>query len=296
MQNSILALEERLWSCKMERKLETKIPIEAASPLGTLESSMDAENVLVKPCSFNQTCTRQKPKWHTFRVLPIAILTVSSCQIGFHLYSTPSFNKLLRFEPNKRLEVWRYFTYMLVHDGWSHLALNVVMQCIFAALLEISQGRLRVLTIYVLGGVTGILGAACLHPDLVVGASAGGYSLLLSNVADLVLNFHTINYRIYRAISISTLIIFDVIYDIVHIYSSREPQVSWQAHFFGGLTGLFLGLVVFKCNKPTKSTRVFFCLGLTLYFIFIASFIVLMAQIEKCGTKGLIRRQFVYLC
>lgn len=94
---------------------------------------------------------------------------------------------------------------MLVHDGWSHLALNVVMQCIFATLLELSQvgkcncqrkvkngafglqGRLRVLTIYFPGGVTGILGAACLHPDLVVGASAGGYSLLLSNVADLVL-------------------------------------------------------------------------------------------------------------
>lgn len=49
------------------------------------------------------------------------------------------------------------------------------------------QGRFRVLAVYFLGGISGVLGAACLHPDLVVGASAGGYSLLLSNVADLML-------------------------------------------------------------------------------------------------------------
>jgi len=28
---------------------------------------------------------------------------------------------------------------MLVHDDWSHLALNVIIQCIFAALLEFNQ-------------------------------------------------------------------------------------------------------------------------------------------------------------
>lgn len=76
---------------------------------------------------------------------------------------------------------------MLVHDDWYHLMLNVVIQCIFAVLLEKRQGHLRVLILYFLGGFTGVLGAACVHPDLVIGASAGVYALLISNVSDIIL-------------------------------------------------------------------------------------------------------------
>nr|XP_023028435.1 inositol-3-phosphate synthase-like [Leptinotarsa decemlineata] len=76
---------------------------------------------------------------------------------------------------------------MLVHDDWYHLMLNVVIQCIFAILLEKRQGHLRVVILYILGGITGVLGASCIHPDLVIGASAGVYALLISNIADIVL-------------------------------------------------------------------------------------------------------------
>jgi len=271
-----------------------------SSPASTPDTSFDEENFLVK--SFNhhkptKTILKdQKVTWHDFRYAPIAIVAVSAFQIVFHIYSTPQLNKYLRFEPSKRTDLWRYVTYMLVHDDWSHLALNIVIQCIFAALLEINQGRLKVLAIYFLGGITGVLGAACLHPDLVVGASAGGYALLLSNVADLMLNFETINYKLYRSVSIATLVLFDVVYDIVHVSSKKEPQISWQAHFFGGLTGMFLGMVLFKCEKPQKVTKTVFWLGLIFYLIFVVSFISLTIQIGKCTPGNLIRYKYTYLC
>lgn len=54
-------------------------------------------------------------------------------------------------------------------------------------------------------------------------------------------NYETINYKLYRSISICTLVLFDILYDIVHVCTKKEPQVSWQAHFFGGISGIFLG-------------------------------------------------------
>lgn len=212
-----------------------------SSPASTPDAFFDEDKFLVKSIASKSNDPSRKIKWYHYNKLPVAIMSVSLCQIIFHVSSTLALNKLLRFEPTRRLELWRYITYMLVHDDWSHLALNVIIQCIFAALLEFNQGRFRVLAVYFLGGISGVLGAACLHPDLVVGASAGGYSLLLSNVADLMLNYETINYKLYRSISICTLVLFDILYDIVHVCTKKEPQVSWQAHFFGGISGIFLG-------------------------------------------------------
>ncbi|XP_050310217.1 protein rhomboid [Anthonomus grandis grandis] len=274
-----------------------------SSPASTPDTSFDEEKFLVKRFHAAVTDSRRritanKGKWYyeLARNVPVAILCVSLLQILFHIYATSSLKKYLRFEPSKRLELWRYVTYMLVHEDWSHLVLNVVIQCIFAALLEINQGRLRVLAIYTIGGVTGVLGAACLHSELIVGASAGGYALLLANVADLVLNFETIKYKIYRSISITTLILFDIIYDIVHVTAKKEPQVSWQAHFFGGLTGIFLGLVLFKCQKPTKYRKPLFYIGLGFYTLFVFGFIVFTIQIVKCTPSDLIHYKYVYFC
>ncbi|ERL88015.1 hypothetical protein D910_05404 [Dendroctonus ponderosae] len=179
----------------------------------------------------------ERNTWEThFRAVPFAILTVSICQILFYVFSTPSVKQFLRHDPSNPLEVWRYLTYMLVHEDWFHLLLNLVVQCIFAALLEDRQGRIRVLILYVLGGVIGSLGAAWLRSALLVGASAGGYSLLLTSFVDLLRNRHTINHRKVRSIFTPTVIITDMIY---HVYM-RETQVSWQAHLFGALTGLVL--------------------------------------------------------
>lgn len=95
--------------------------------------------------------------------------------------------KSLRFDPNNQFELWRFVTYIFLHGSWYHLILNVIIQCIFAWYLEKQQGNFRVSLIYVLSGITGALGAACVLPDLIVGASAGVYALLISHIAHIIL-------------------------------------------------------------------------------------------------------------
>lgn len=65
--------------------------------------------------------------------------------------------------------------------------LNVLIQCLFAAALETKQGYFRVAVLYLNSGVVGALGAACIRPEIVVGASAGVYGLLLSHLAHVIL-------------------------------------------------------------------------------------------------------------
>lgn len=61
------------------------------------------------------------------------------------------------------------------------------MQLLFAYFLERRHGRLRILFLYVIAGITGVLGASCFQTDLVIGASAGVYALLISNLADILM-------------------------------------------------------------------------------------------------------------
>lgn len=76
---------------------------------------------------------------------------------------------------------------MFLHNSVYHIILNIIIQCMFAMMLEKNQGSIRVGILYFGGGATGALGAGCLRPDLVVGASAGVYALLISHLSHIIL-------------------------------------------------------------------------------------------------------------
>ncbi|XP_060528627.1 protein rhomboid [Cylas formicarius] len=251
-----------------------------------------------KKCLTKRSAEKKTTKWYNLENIPLAIVNVSIIQIFFHVYSTKKITKVLIYDPNRPYEAWRFMTYMLIHDDWSHLTLNIVIQCIFASLLEKRQGAVRILALYILGGITGVLGAACLHPHLVIGASAGGYSLLCSNLADIMLNYETISYKYHQVVSVATILIFDVIYDVVHACFRREPQVSWQAHFVGGLAGIFLGFVFFKCHTNNSLTihKHLFWTSILLYCAMVISFIVITIHIGKCTPTNVIRSKYIYFC
>lgn len=264
----------------------------ASSPATTPESSIDEEKFLVP----YQISSKFKRKWFRLANTPFGILAVSFLQVIVHIFSTQNIQKSLRFEPDKKIELWRFFTYMLVHDDWYHLMLNVVIQCIFAVLLEKRQGHLRVLILYFLGGFTGVLGASCVHPDLVIGASAGVYALLISNVSDIILNYTTVNYKIYRATSIGILVLFDIIYNIVHVYLKKQPLISWEAHFVGGVAGLLLGLTIYKGSDKYQATanRTLFWISVIAYAVIVICCVILTLQIQKCTPP--LHYKYVYFC
>lgn len=94
----------------------------------------------------------------------------------------------LAFSPVRKYELWRFFTYSLLHAGTAHLVINLILQLVIALPLESEVGSRRVVFVYVGGILSGSL-AASISPNfsLMVGASSGIYSLLMSHVSHIYL-------------------------------------------------------------------------------------------------------------
>ena len=89
-----------------------------------------------------------------------------------------------------RWQAWRYLSYSMVHSGYSHVVLNVVMQLTVGLPLECSQGTIRTALVYIMGVLAGSLSTACLDPHVyLAGASGGVYSLILAHLSTLILNW-----------------------------------------------------------------------------------------------------------
>lgn len=89
----------------------------------------------------------------------------------------------LAFSPVRKLELWRYFTYSLLHNGLPHLIINVILQLVISFPLETEVGHLGIMLVYIGGVLSGSLAASVTTDvSLMVGASSGIYSLLMSHV------------------------------------------------------------------------------------------------------------------
>lgn len=107
-----------------------------------------------------------------------------SWQIFFHLIGPLNFAyQTLAFSPIRKLELWRFFTYALLHAGPAHLVINIILQLVIAFPLESEVGHLSIVFVYVFGIFSGSL-AASVSADFsfMVGASSGIYSLLMSHI------------------------------------------------------------------------------------------------------------------
>lgn len=96
--------------------------------------------------------------------------------------------QLLAFSSMHTSEVWRFFTYSLLHAGSAHLIINIILQLFIALPLETEVGHFRVFFVYFGGVFSGSL-AASMNNDgwLMVGASSGIYSLLMSHLSHIYL-------------------------------------------------------------------------------------------------------------
>ncbi|NJD20973.1 MAG: rhomboid family intramembrane serine protease, partial [Gemmatimonadetes bacterium] len=87
----------------------------------------------------------------------------------------------LAFHPERiLLRPWGAFTYMFVHDGLMHLALNMLVLFFFGPPLESRWGGREFFKYYVLCGLGGVAMSFVFLPSSVVGASAAMYGLMLA--------------------------------------------------------------------------------------------------------------------
>ncbi|XP_064478991.1 protein rhomboid-like isoform X3 [Ornithodoros turicata] len=178
------------------------------------------------------------------------------------------------YRPDKRIEVWRFIFYMVLHAGWIHLLFNLLVQMLVGLPLEMVHGSLRIGTVYMAGVLAGSLGTSVFDTDVyLVGASGGVYALLAAHLANVLLNYNQMQFGLVRLVGVFVIVFVfcaasaDVGFAIYDRYAAeqRGPPVSYVAHLTGALAGLTIGLLVLKNFEQKLHEQLLWWLALGVY-------------------------------
>ncbi len=183
-------------------------------------------------------------------------------------YFDPSCSMLI-YSPTRRLEVWRFLTYMFVHADIQHIMFNMTMQLLVGLPLEMSHGSIRVIIVYLFGVAAGSLATSVFDAYVyLAGASGGVYSLVAAHLATLVLNWREdrvilqhrlrrserrtaakLHGQIVRCLRLAVVLLYAAIDTGVAVYRRSWANISFTAHLSGGMAGLLVGIIVLKNRK-----------------------------------------------
>lgn len=173
------------------------------------------------------------------------------------------------YNPNRRFEAWRYFSYMFVHIGIQHFVFNMIMQIFVGIPLEMSQsgwtGSIRVMLVYLAGVVAASLGTSITDPkNYIAGASGGVYSLIAAHLATVMINWqedssikiqkviHKPVTRIIRLTFITILTLHDIGFAIYVRMYDPENRTGFTGHLCGAIAGVLVGLVVLENRRARE--------------------------------------------
>lgn len=212
--------------------------------------------------------------------LPLCITVTSVLQVlGFFYYSMDLsddnmenlVNSTLIYRSDKRLQLWRYVSYSLLHAGWVHLAFNTLVQVLVGVPLEMVHGSSRVGCLYLAGVLAGSLGTSVFDSEVyLVGASGGVYALLAAHLANVLINYNVMQFPILRLLAvafIATTDMFFALYDYLTGVMVGLP-VSYIAHLTGALAGVSLGLAILRSIKKESFENILRWLSLGIYTAF----------------------------
>lgn len=166
--------------------------------------------------------------------------------------------QVLIYDPSRRYEAWRYITYMFVHIGYLHLAVNLCVQILLGTPLEMVHRWWRVLIIYFAGVAAGSLGTSITDPTVkLAGASGGVYALITAHISTIIMNWREMEYPILQLAIFIIITACDVgtaIYD--RYVRDINEHIGYAAHLAGGIAGLLVGINVLRNIRVTRKERV----------------------------------------
>lgn len=207
---------------------------------------------------------------------PLFMIAITLAEIGVFIYYVYELKKLnqyvtwdtgiylcspLIYNPTKRIEVWRYFSYMFMHQGYLHLIFNCIFQILLGLPLEFVHKFWRVFLIYILGVLAGSLAHSVTDRyTYLAGASGGCYALIGAHIAAVIVNWKEMNYKCWegsflrmllsapvRLSVLLALVVTDTGSAIYRRYTvPGGNKVGISAHLGGMLAGLLLGVPVMK--------------------------------------------------
>eukprot|EP00058_Branchiostoma_floridae_P013672 XP_002599160.1 hypothetical protein BRAFLDRAFT_118864 [Branchiostoma floridae] len=183
------------------------------------------------------------------------------------------------YNPAKRVQIFRFFTYIVLHAGVEHLVFNLAVQLLLGVPLEMIHGTFRVGAVYLAGALAGSMSTSVIDRTVyLVGGSGGVYALLaghLANVLTTVQSFNGISgccasfmlLNVYFHVTYACASSADVGFSIWRRYNDhpKDTRVSFLAHLFGLLAGLTIGLLILRNFEQKLHERVMWWVSLVVY-------------------------------
>jgi len=149
---------------------------------------------------FDQICLNRGPYWAIYQTLPWVMMMHLCIFIIIHkLYPNPSELDYLSLDTAHKTQIWRIYTYMLLHGNFIHLMSNCVLITMFTILSPTHQSyqQWRFYLIFTLSVIHSAGGIGWEHTYrgerlILIGSSGGGYGLIGAKYADFLLNWQVI--------------------------------------------------------------------------------------------------------
>ncbi|XP_038047264.1 rhomboid-related protein 3-like isoform X1 [Patiria miniata] len=221
---------------------------------------------------------------------PLVMLSVSCIELGFYIgigvnmTRTDAVNTTLAdfwtgpvpksswmiFDPEKKIQFWRFATYIFVHGGIEHLLFNLAVQLLLGVAMEMVHGSRRIGGLYISAIAAGSMGSSVLdRTSFVCGASAGTYALLSAHLANVLLNFSEMKIGALRFGVILALVSLDFGLAVYRRYSGLKTATSFIAHLMGIAIGLTIGLFIVRNYDQRLHERLTLWVLTVLYMAFV---------------------------
>lgn len=144
-----------------------------------------------------------------------------------------------------RCEIYRWFTYQFTHINFYHVTINSICNLMIGIPLSWFQGSLRMACIFYVGVFGGAMGFSLSngHGTGLVGMSAGVYSLLGFQSADLFINWSETKLRFWVLFSLILILIVEAA-NVQFNEADEQGAMSHSAHIGGAMAGILLGLSI----------------------------------------------------
>jgi len=142
------------------------------------------------------------------------------------------------FQPTRIfIRPWGVFTYMFLHGGFMHLAVNMLVLFFFGPPLESRWGSNEFLKFYVISGLGGVVLSYLFLPAAVVGASAAVYGVMLA----FAMNWPDAPIYVWGIFPVKAKWLVAFLFVVSLISALSDPVGGGVAHFahLGGLAAAF---------------------------------------------------------
>lgn len=142
-------------------------------------------------------------------------------------------------------EWWRIFTHMFIHSGVDHLFNNMFMLAVVGCEVEERLGKFKYLLGYFISGIGATIFSAVpeiLSQNFVVGVGASG---AITGIFAIYLTINVKNRNSFqKQYAIRMLLVLGIM-----VFGNMEEGIDWMAHLGGAVTGLILGMILYRKKK-----------------------------------------------